>query len=241
MRSITLDEMQTRQTRLKERPVLSYITLSEILSPLVATPEFSWVLLNNVIAKPYEDDLGWAAEPQDEIGSIAEIAKNFVDRADDAEMIESLFQERNPEGRIKMVEIEGPAGPFYYVAEGVNRVAASIIAGFSEIPCDVAKITYPLTQRVEDLDQYYDWKQKMSMGMIKGQFRSVHEGANEVKYLDVAWEMLPWIRVISPANVARINRAYEVLYPDSLKNLMIPRRTLFDGNALWKFFHNQTF
>ncbi len=241
MRSITLDEMDTRRTRLKDRPLISYITLSDILSPLTAQPEFSWVLLNNVIAKPYEDEMGWAAEPQDEAGEIAQIAKNFIDRADDAQMIEAMFHERTPEKRIKMVEIMGPAGPFYYVADGVKRVAASIISGFSEIPCDVARITYPLTEKVEDLDQYYDWKKKIGMRMIKGEFRSVFEGAEEIRYLDVESEVLQWIRVTSPANIARINRAYETLYPESLKNLMIPRSTLFDGNALWKYFRQQAF
>lgn len=241
MRSITLNEMEVRRTRLKERPVISYITLSDILSPLNAIPEFSWVLLNNVVAKPYEDEMGWAAEPADETGEIAQIAKNFVDRADDAQMIESMFHERNPDKRIKMVEIMGPAGPFYYVADGVKRVAASIIAGFSEIPCDVARITYPLTEKVEELDQYYDWKKKISMHMIRGEFRTAFEGAEEVRYLDVNSEILQWIRVTSPANIARVNRAYESLYPDSLKNLMIPRSMLFDGNALWKYFRNQPF
>lgn len=241
MRSITLEEMEKRRMRLRERPAISYITLSDVLSPLTAVPEFSWVLLNNVIAKPYEDELGWSAEPVDEIGTIAGIAKKFVDRADDAQMIEDMFHERNPDKRIKMVEIMGPAGPFYYVADGVKRVAASIIAGFSEIPCDVARITYPLTEKVEELNQYYDWKKKLSMNMIRGEFRFTFEGGQEVRFLDVQSEVLQWIRVTSPANIARINRAYESLYPDSLKNLMIPRSMLFDGTALNKFFRGGSF
>ena len=236
MRSITLNEMELRKMRLKDKPLVSYLTLSDILPSVNSQPEFSWVLLNNIIAKPYEDELGWASEPIDEPGTIQEIAKNFVDHADDAGTIEEMFSERNPEKRIKIVEIMGPAGPFYYVASGIKKVAACIIAGFTEIPCDVVRIIYPLSVKIEHPEQEHDWKKKISLGLIKGTFETRHLGPDmEELYLTITSESLQWVRASSPSNFSRINRAYEQIYPESLQNLMIPRRALFDAGILWKY------
>ena len=195
---------------------------------------FSWVGVDKIVGRPSADSYngGWDFEYESRKGRIVDIADNLLDIYDEPENIEEVFHLKKPNERIRVLALDGPAGPIYSVEDGTHRIAGAMTAGLSEIPCVTERAVYPLEQVTTDKEYADDCEQKIKMGMIQG---SVEEHTNEdgraVFNITVEKEILPWTRIASQNDFIKVNKMYEEQYPDSLNNLSVPRDALVDPVA----------
>lgn len=232
MKGLSLEDIEQRRQELKARPQLGSVALSDTLVGIDQQPTFAWVQTDKIAGRTWEQPDSWASEIESRKGRIAQVGKEITDSAEHPENIEHVFHPQKSNERIKLTAIDGPQGPIYYVDDGTHRVAAGMAVGLSEIPCDVKKVAYPLEQVTSDTYKAEDWQRKIELGLIDGQIQDVQTSNGEtIKRLNVRSEVLPWIRTTSQADLIKISRAYEQMYPGSLDNLKIPKQALLDPIA----------
>jgi hypothetical protein len=201
---------------------------------------FSWVETDKIVGRPFAQDFsdGWSYEYHSRKGRIVQIAMNLLqgvlqDRDDIVKAeIEHVFHQNKPYERIQLLVLKGPGGPIYLVEDGTHRVAAAKLLGLKRIPCSVRSIKYPLKQVTTDREMFEYWQRAINLGLIQGSSNIVDRNGSTTRYeIQVITELFPWVRVYEQYKFLRINRIYEKVYPDSLRNFSIPRDALVDEVA----------
>jgi len=241
--NITLEQyLNLRRLKLSEQPIIDNSFFNQALMWISAEEEerFSWVETDKIVGRPFAksfSDDGWSHEYHSRTGRIVQIATNLLQVLQDPDdMVESaidhVFHHQNkPYERIQLFVLEGPGGPIYLVEDGTHRVAAAKLLGLKRIPCSVISIKYPLKQVTTDREMFEYWQRAIDLGLIQGSSNIVDRNGSTTKYeIQVTRELFPWIRVCQH-EFLRINQIYEKVYPDSLRNLPIPRDALLDEVA----------
>jgi len=242
--NITLEQyLNLRRLKLSEQPIIDNSFFNQALMWISAEEEerFSWVETDKIVGRPFAksfSDDGWSHEYHSRTGRIVQIATNLLQVLQDPDdMVESaidhVFHHQNkPYERIQLLVLEGPGGPIYLVEDGTHRVAAAKLLGLKRIPCSVRRIKYPLKQTTTDREMFEYWQRAINLGLIQGSSNIVDRNGSTTKYeIQVTSELFPWIRVYHQHKFLRINQIYEKVYPDSLRNLPIPRDALLDEVA----------
>ena len=228
---------------MSEQPIIDNSFFNQALMWISAEEEqrFSWVETDKIVGRPFAQDFsdGWSHEYHSRTGRIVQIATNLLrgvlqDRDDMVKAaIDHVFHHQNkPYERIQLFVLEGPGGPIYLVEDGTHRVAAAKLLGLKRIPCSVISIKYPLKQVTTDREMFEYWQRAIDLGLIQGSSNIVDRNGSTTKYeIQVTSELFPWIRVYHQHKFLRINQIYEKVYPDSLRNLPIPRDALLDEVA----------
>lgn len=229
---LSKDDLEARRKALRGRPQLSSTTLRDTLIGIDQKPTFAWVSTDKIVGRTWEHPEGWASEISSRKGRVLEIAEAMIHSDENATTIENVFHPSKPSERIKLTVIKGPAGPMYFVDDGTHRVTASMVAGLSEIPCAVKQIRYPLEEIAQDDFQAQEWQVAIERGLIDGEIQEfMGNGGQVLKKIIVRGEVLPWIRTTSQADLIKISKIYEQLYPGSLDHLIIPREALINPVA----------
>ncbi len=197
---------------------------------------FYWVPVDRIVGRPFasKNPNGWAHEYKGREGRIREIAEEILRiQEESSKYVEEVFHFRQPSARIKVIEIQGPAGSFYIVEDGSHRVAGAKLLGLEEIPCQIKEIKYPLeitfTQEEENI--VLDWRKKMELGIIEGSIKEEEINGRKLYRIKIERELLPWLRITNPFLISVISKVYETLFPGSLDNLPIPKEALLDPKA----------
>jgi len=239
---ILKEYLNLRRLKLSEQPIIDNSFFNQALMWISAEEKqrFSWVETDKIVGRPFAQDFsdGWSHEYHSRTGRIVQIATNLLrgvlqDRDDMVKAaIDHVFHHQNkPYERIQLFVLEGPGGPIYLVEDGTHRVAAAKLLGLKHILCSVRSIKYPLKQTTTDREMFEYWQQAINLGLIQGSSNIVDRNGSTTKYeIQVTSELFPWIRVCQH-RFLRINRIYEKVYPDSLRNLPIPRDALLDEVA----------
>jgi len=242
--NITLEQyLNLRRLKLSEQPIIDNSFFNQALMWISAEEEeqrFSWVETDKIVGRPFAQDFsdGWSHEYHSRTGRIVQIATNLLrgvlqDRDDMVKAaIDHVFHHQNkPYERIQLFVLEGPGGPIYLVEDGTHRVAAAKLLGLKRIPCSVRRIKYPLKQTTTDREMFEYWQRAINLGLIQGSSNIVNMNGSTTRYeIQVTSELFPWVRVCQH-KFLRINQIYEKVYPDSLRNLPIPRDALLDEVA----------
>ena len=241
--NITLEQyLNLRRLKLSEQPIIDNSFFNQALMWISAEEKqrFSWVETDKIVGRPFAQDFsdGWSHEYHSRTGRIVQIATNLLrgvlqDRDDMVKAaIDHVFHHQNkPYERIQLFVLEGPGGPIYLVEDGTHRVAAAKLLGLKHILCSVRSIKYPLKQTTTDREMFEYWQRAINLGLIQGSSNIVDRNGSTTKYeIQVTRELFPWIRVCQH-EFLRINQIYEKVYPDSLRNLPIPRDALLDEVA----------
>lgn len=232
MRNLSVEDLEERRKDLALRPQLSSRTLTDTLVGVNQSPSYLWVGTDKVVGRTWEKPDSWASEIDNRKGRIVEVAKDIIESDGSPMVMEHVFHHDKPSERIKLVGINGPVGPMYFAEDGTHRVAASMAAGLSEIPCSVKSIAYPVETIAMNDEQVEDWQKKINLGLIEGRIEDVlSERGIPMKKLIVNSEVLPWIRTTSQTDMIKISKAYLKLYPEGLDNLSIPKEALIDYTA----------
>jgi len=234
MKALTMDDLEKRRLELKSRPQIGSVALTDSLVGVDQQSIFKWVPTDKIVGRTWETPDSWASEIEARKGRVVRVAEEIIGSNGNPEVMEHVFHIKKAHERIKLTAIDGPAGPMYYVDDGTHRVSASMVAGLSEIPCDVKAVSYPLEQIATNDNevQVEDWRIKIELGLIDGQIQdSMDSHGKKIKKLVVRSKVLPWIRTTSQHGLLTISRIYENLYPGSLDNLKVPREALIDPVA----------
>jgi len=239
---ILKEYLNLRRLKLSEQSIIDNSFFNQALMWISAEEEerFSWVETDKIVGRPFAksfSDDGWSHEYHSRTGRIVQIATNLLQVLQDPDdMVESaidhVFHHQNkPYERIQLLVLEGPRGPIYLVEDGTHRVAAAKLLGLKRIPCSVRRIKYPLKQTTTDREMFEYWQRAINLGLIQGSSNIVNMNGSTTRYeIQVTRELFPWIRVCQH-EFLRINQIYEKVYPDSLRNLPIPRDALLDEVA----------
>ncbi|MBI2617725.1 hypothetical protein HYW55_06340 [Candidatus Gottesmanbacteria bacterium] len=232
IRSMSDEDLDKRRRALTQRPILSSATLRDTVVGVSEQSTFAWVKTDKIVGMAQIRSGGWSSEIESRKGRVVQFAKEIISSGENGRNTEHIFHANKKNERIKMTVIVGPDGPIYLVNDGTHRVAGAMVAGLAEIPCDVDEIKYPINQTTPDAEEAQDWRRKIDLGLIDGQIDE-YTSQNGVKMnrLSVRNEVIPWIRTRSQADLIKISRVYEQLYPGSLNKLKIPRDALVDPIA----------
>lgn len=224
--------LDQRRQKLAERPILSSGALRDAAVGASEQPTFAWVRTDKIVGMAQIRSGGWSSEIEARKGRVVKVAREIIESGEHPENTEHIFHADKKSERIKVTAISGPNGPMYLVDDGTHRVSGAMVAGLTEIPCDVSEIRYPINQTTTDSGEALDWQNKIRLGLIDGSVEE-YTSPNGVKMnrLTVKSETVPWIRTHSQADLIKVSLVYEKLYPGSLDKLKIPRDALVDPIA----------
>lgn len=226
---MTEETMRQRLEALKDKPLLEAPTLKSMIGKSSENEDFRWVVVSKIVGRSNDFPGGWSFEYPSKAGRSIDVAKSL--HSGDTKRIERVFHTLSPKDRIKLTQIEGPAGPFYFVEDGSHRVIGSEVAGVTEIPCEVSTLGYPRNDMTADPILSKRWQRLIDFNLIDGKIEEQIGAKGETYYsISVASEVLPWIRS-DESDLNKISEVYEELYPGSLDNLPIPRDALVDPVA----------
>jgi RNase P/RNase MRP subunit p29 len=236
---INEDYFRERLEALRKEPILD-TNYFNLVAARLDERGFYWVPVDRIVGRPFasKNPNGWVHEYKGREGRIREIAKEILRIKEESsegniKYVEEVFHFRQPSARIKVIEIQGPAGSFYIVEDGSHRIAGAKLLGLEEIPCQVKEIKYPLeitfTQEEENI--VLDWRKKMELGIIEGSIKEEEINGRKLYRIKIERELLPWLRITNPFLISVISKVYEALFPGSLDNLPIPKEALLDPKA----------
>jgi len=235
--TLSPESAEEARRRLEGLPIEDLSTFYEIESSLDDEADFVWVDTDKIVGRPlitHSENPSWGYEYSNRQGRIDEIASeiNAIAQANEGSSQEAdhVFHTDNANERIKLMAIDGPAGPLYAVEDGTHRVAGSKLSRLDKIPGNVRKIKYPLRKSTSDIDTLELWKKLIDNRLIQGEIKeSTRNGKQEYEII-IEKEALSWIRS-SQDNLIKASKLYEKMYPGSLDNLPIPKEALLDPVA----------
>jgi hypothetical protein len=220
----------SREVLLENEPIIDskYFKELEIESSLEYV--FAGVELKDIVGRPFADNQkgGWSFEYENRKGRILEIVGKIKNATAEnvSALVDSIFHPKEENERIKLIKINGKAGPIFSVLDGTHRIAGCKKAGLEIIPAEYKEIKYPVL--VQDSISIKVCRQLKGLGFLTGNL-------NDKGFFEVQSEDFPWLRISSPNDRKKISEVYEKAHPNSLSGLSIPREIFFDQIA-YNFF-----
>jgi len=187
---------------------------------------FEFVPTESVIGSASPFFTSWASEYGTRAGRAKEVALNL--KSGDRERIENIFHFAKPSERIKLLKIEGPKGPVYFVKDGNHRVSGVKLAELRQMPAEVKGLREISEAYTEDEYQKDAWREMIKGGLIEGEIEEIKDEKGKISFkLKISKALMPWA-ILPGANFFKINKIYESLLPGSLEGL----KSLKDGKEI---------
>ncbi len=220
--------------------------------------KFKMVPLKKIIGSVSPSFKHWGNEYSGRQGRHQNIIKSLVDaaRSDKQEVfrqaVNRIFDLDN-QGKhgILLSELEGTAGPVYFVVDGTHRTSAFKALGLEAVPCQVKKIQIREVFSTEPRDLSW-WDLAQTAGLLRGKIEvgNLQLSSRKTSPLySIAIEKAvpPWVASFSYGTFFRFNRTYNAIYPNSFINLkslanpptILPEQIFFDRIAFNKFVSQQ--